>query len=94
MEMKAMAIDKIYRILCAIRAHGRNVVIFKDAHLGGNANSIPNKLSLSRAHCNKIFKKSKLEGGSNKIWKDILYFCKNFLSRREAKRAQLNVVNF
>jgi len=65
--MKATAIDEIQKVLSATRAHGGNVVIFKDANLNRKANSVPNKPSLSGAHCNKIFKPSKLEGGSDKV---------------------------
>lgn len=66
-------------------------MIFKDADLSGKANSVPNKPSVSGAHCSKIFKQRKSEGGSDKVWKDIVQSCKNFLSGGEAKRAQLEM---
>jgi len=89
--MKAVAIDQIQKVLSSTGAHGGNVMIFKDADLSGKSNSVPNKPSLSGAHCNKIFQASKLEGGSDKVWKDIVHSCKNFLSGGEGKRTQLEM---
>jgi len=56
----------------------------KDAKLSGKANNKPNKPSLSGANCRKIYSKSILEGGSDKVYKDIVNATRNILNGGEA----------
>lgn len=90
-ELQKVAIQDLQRILSATGAHGGNVIIFKDHDLSGKANSVPNKPSLSGANCAKIFKPNTLEGGSDKVWKDLINACRNFTEGGAAKRNQLEM---
>ena len=67
------------------------MIIMKDAELSGKSNNVPNKPSLSGANCRKIFSKSILEGGSDKVYKDIVNATRNVLNGGEAKRKQLEM---
>lgn len=85
------AIDQMQKVLSAIGAHGGNVVIFKDTDLSGKSNNVPNKPSLSGANCKKIFGPSTLEGGSDKVYKDIINATRNVVNGGESKRKQLEM---
>jgi hypothetical protein len=88
-KVQIQAIEDMQRVLSATRAHGGNVLIFKDADLSGKSNDVPNKPSLSGAHCSKIFLKNTLPRGSEKIWMDIVHATKNFMNGGTDKRNQL-----
>lgn len=89
--IQAEAIEQMQKVLSATGAHGGNVLIFKDVELSGKTNNIPNKPSLSGANCNKIFCRSTLEGGSDKVYIDIVNATRNVLNGGEAKRNQLEM---
>jgi len=89
--VQTLAIDLMQKVISSTGAHGGNVVIFKDPELSGKSNSVPNKPSLSGANCNKLFKPSTLEGGSDKLWKDVVHSTKNLLDGGDAKRLQLDM---
>jgi len=91
--VQSEAIETIQKVLSATGAHEGNVVIMKDAELSGKSNSIPNKLNLSGANCKKIFSKSSLAGGSDKVYKDIVNATRNMLNGGEAKRKQMEMWN-
>ena len=79
------------KIISSTGAHGGNVIIFKDHELSGKSNSVPNNPNFSGANCSKLYKLSTLEGGSDKLWKDVVNSTKNLLDGGDAKRLQLEM---
>lgn len=52
---------------------------------------MPNKPRLSGANCSNLLKPITLEGGSDKLWKDVVNSTKNLLDGGDAKRIQLEM---
>jgi len=86
-----LAIDEMQRVLSATGAHGGDVKILKDEQLSGKINSVPNKPSFGGAHVAKLFKPSTLEGGSDRVWKDVVSAERNFIEDGSQRRGKFQV---
>ena len=86
-----LAIDEMQRVLSTTGAHGGEVKILKDNQLSRNTNSVPNKPSFDGAHIDKLFKPSTLEGGSNRVWKDLVAAERNFFDDRSQRSEKFEI---
>lgn len=90
-NIQKIAIEDMQPVLSSMRAHGGNVIIFKDKQLSGKQNNIPSKLSFNGAHGGKLFEPSRLPRRANRLYTDVVTAEKNFIRSGVAKRAKLDV---
>lgn len=90
-KLQEQAIEDMQRVISSTGAHGGNVVIFKDDKLSGKKNSVPSKPSFNGVHAEKLFKKSTLPFGLEKLFTDVITTERNFIDGGEARRAKLAV---
>ena len=90
-KLQEEAIEDMQRVISSTSAHGGNVVIFKDNKLSGKKNNVPNKPSFNGVHAEKLFRKSTLPSGSEKLFTDVIIVERNFIDGGESRRAKLTV---
>ena len=89
--LQRIAINDMQTVLSLTRAHGRNVIIFKDQDLSGKSNDVPCKPSFSGVHALKLFRDNPTDTNPirHKLYVSVVNVEHNFLRKGEAKQDKL-----